>query len=133
MADASRPGAFKNREDARLRCVRRSSLHALKNGCGHANDPNTWVFFSLNKVLRFSGLFALLLWRGIYLSKLPGLEPKVRVFERIAYNTDPLPELASIIKHQLSQLLADYKAGRFNSKEYVRRFKELNGHLKRPN
>ncbi len=31
------------------------------------------------KGLRFSGLFAWLLWRGIYLSKLPGLERKVRV------------------------------------------------------
>ena len=29
--------------------------------------------------LRFSGLFAWLMWRGIYLSKLPGLERKVRV------------------------------------------------------
>lgn len=28
---------------------------------------------------RFSGLFAWFLWRGIYLSKLPGLERKVRV------------------------------------------------------
>lgn len=32
------------------------------------------------KGLRFSGLIAWLLWRGIYLSKLPGLEKKVRVF-----------------------------------------------------
>ncbi|MDQ6670387.1 MAG: NAD(P)/FAD-dependent oxidoreductase [Chloroflexota bacterium] len=31
------------------------------------------------KGLRFSGLFAWLLWRGIYLGKLPGLERKVRV------------------------------------------------------
>jgi NADH dehydrogenase len=31
------------------------------------------------KGLKFSGLFAWLLWRGIYLSKLPGLERKVRV------------------------------------------------------
>ncbi len=31
------------------------------------------------KGLRFSGLFAWLMWRGIYLSKLPGLERKVRV------------------------------------------------------
>jgi len=31
------------------------------------------------KGLRFSGLFAWLLWRGIYVSKLPGLERKVRV------------------------------------------------------
>ena len=29
---------------------------------------------------RFSGLLAWMLWRGIYLSKLPGLEKKVRVF-----------------------------------------------------
>jgi NADH dehydrogenase FAD-containing subunit len=29
--------------------------------------------------LKFSGLFAWLLWRCIYLSKLPGLERKVRV------------------------------------------------------
>ena len=31
------------------------------------------------KSLRFSGLFAWLMWRGIYLSKLPGLERQVRV------------------------------------------------------
>jgi len=31
------------------------------------------------RALKFSGLFAWLLWRGIYLSKLPGLERKVRV------------------------------------------------------
>ena len=30
--------------------------------------------------LKFSGLFAWLLWRGVYLSKLPGLERKLRVF-----------------------------------------------------
>lgn len=30
--------------------------------------------------LRFSGLFAWFLWRGIYLAKLPGFEKKVRVF-----------------------------------------------------
>jgi NADH dehydrogenase len=30
--------------------------------------------------MRFSGLLAWLMWRGIYLSKLPGLERKVRVF-----------------------------------------------------
>jgi NADH:ubiquinone reductase (H+-translocating) len=30
--------------------------------------------------LKFSGLFAWLLWRGVYLSKLPGLERKVRIF-----------------------------------------------------
>jgi NADH:ubiquinone reductase (H+-translocating) len=30
--------------------------------------------------LKFSGLFAWLLWRGVYLSKLPSLERKVRIF-----------------------------------------------------
>jgi NADH dehydrogenase len=30
--------------------------------------------------IRFSGLFAWFLWRGIYLAKLPGFEKKVRVF-----------------------------------------------------
>jgi len=38
------------------------------------------VPFLRDKFMRFSGLFAWLLWRGIYLSKLPGLERKVRVF-----------------------------------------------------
>ena len=32
------------------------------------------------KGVRFSGLFAWMLWRAVYLSKLPGLERKVRVF-----------------------------------------------------
>jgi NADH dehydrogenase len=35
--------------------------------------------FLRKKSLRFSGLFAWLLWRWIYLSKLPGLERKIRV------------------------------------------------------
>jgi NADH dehydrogenase len=35
--------------------------------------------FVQNRSLRFSGLFAWLMWRGIYLSKLPGLERKIRV------------------------------------------------------
>ena len=35
--------------------------------------------FVKNKSVRFSGLFAWLLWRGIYVSKLPGLERKIRV------------------------------------------------------
>jgi len=37
------------------------------------------VPFAREKSLRFSGLLAWLMWRGIYLSKLPGLERKVRV------------------------------------------------------
>jgi len=37
------------------------------------------VPLSRDKSVRFSGLLAWLIWRGIYLSKLPGLERKVRV------------------------------------------------------
>jgi NADH dehydrogenase len=35
--------------------------------------------FGLKTTMRFSGLLAWLMWRGVYLSKLPGLERKVRV------------------------------------------------------
>jgi NADH:ubiquinone reductase (H+-translocating) len=35
--------------------------------------------FARNRSIRFSGLLAWLMWRGIYLSKLPGLERKIRV------------------------------------------------------
>jgi NADH dehydrogenase len=37
------------------------------------------VPFARNKSVRFSGLLAWLMWRGIYLSKLPGMERKIRV------------------------------------------------------
>lgn len=37
------------------------------------------VPFAREKSLRFSGLLAWLMWRGIYLGKLPGIERKVRV------------------------------------------------------
>jgi NADH:ubiquinone reductase (H+-translocating) len=37
------------------------------------------VPFLRTKAVRFSGLLAWLMWRGIYLSKLPGLERKIRV------------------------------------------------------
>jgi len=37
------------------------------------------VPFARDRSVRFSGLFAWLMWRGIYLSKLPGLERKIRV------------------------------------------------------
>jgi len=37
------------------------------------------VPFARNRSMRFSGLLAWLMWRGIYLSKLPGLERKIRV------------------------------------------------------
>src|SRR5271165_2701081 len=46
---------------------------------GHQTACAELIVPYVNKVLRFSGLFAWLLWRGIYLSKLPGLERKVRV------------------------------------------------------
>ena len=37
------------------------------------------VPFARSKTVRFSGLLAWLMWRGIYLSKLPGIERKIRV------------------------------------------------------
>jgi NADH dehydrogenase len=35
--------------------------------------------FGLKTTMRFSGLIAWMMWRGVYLSKLPGVERKVRV------------------------------------------------------
>src|ERR1700748_2755022 len=37
------------------------------------------VPFARNSAMRFSGLLAWAMWRGIYLAKLPGLEQKIRV------------------------------------------------------
>ena len=37
------------------------------------------VPFARNRAMRFSGLLAWAMWRGIYLMKLPGLEQKIRV------------------------------------------------------
>ena len=37
------------------------------------------VPFARNRSVRFSGLLAWLMWRGVYLSKLPGMERKIRV------------------------------------------------------
>src|SRR5208337_31921 len=37
------------------------------------------VPFARERSMRFSGLLAWLMWRGIYLAKLPGLERKIRV------------------------------------------------------
>jgi NADH dehydrogenase len=37
------------------------------------------VPFARQRSMRFSGLLAWLMWRGIYLAKLPGLERKIRV------------------------------------------------------
>ncbi len=66
-----------------------ANLHAI----AHGKPPKPFRFDAIGslcvvghhtacaeiKGLRFSGLFAWLLWRGIYVSKLPGLERKVRV------------------------------------------------------
>lgn len=46
---------------------------------GHQTACAEIVVPYTKRVLRFSGPFAWVLWRGIYLSKLPGLERKVRV------------------------------------------------------
>jgi NADH:ubiquinone reductase (H+-translocating) len=56
-----------------------NSLGALcvvghQTACAELSVP-----FFRNRSVRFSGLLAWLMWRGIYLSKLPGLERKVRV------------------------------------------------------
>jgi NADH:quinone reductase (non-electrogenic) len=45
-----------------------------QNACAELTVP-----FAREKAVRFSGLLAWLMWRGIYLSKLPGLERKLRV------------------------------------------------------
>jgi NADH dehydrogenase len=45
-----------------------------QTACAELNVP-----FARGKSVRFSGLLAWLMWRGIYLSKLPGLERKIRV------------------------------------------------------
>jgi NADH dehydrogenase len=45
----------------------------------HTACAELGVPFARGKSIRFRGLFAWLLWRGIYLGKLPGLERKIRV------------------------------------------------------
>jgi NADH dehydrogenase len=62
-----------------LQAFRFESLGALcvvghQTACAEFSIP-----FVRQKSLRFSGLLAWLMWRSIYLSKLPGLERKVRV------------------------------------------------------
>jgi NADH dehydrogenase len=46
---------------------------------GHQTACAELIVPYVNWVFHFSGLFAWLLWRGIYLAKLPGLERKIRV------------------------------------------------------
>jgi NADH dehydrogenase len=45
----------------------------------HTACAELTVPFARDKSMRFRGFFAWLLWRGIYLGKLPGLERKIRV------------------------------------------------------
>jgi NADH dehydrogenase len=66
-------------EGSRLREFHFDSLGALcvvghQTACAELTVP-----FARSKSMRFSGLLAWLMWRGIYLSKLPGLERKIRV------------------------------------------------------
>ena len=56
-----------------------ASLGALCVVGHHTACAELRVPFASDKTVRFSGLLAWLVWRGIYLSKLPGLERKVRV------------------------------------------------------
>jgi len=55
------------------------SLGALCVVGHHTACAELSIPFARNKSMRFRGLLAWLLWRGIYLGKLPGLERKVRV------------------------------------------------------
>jgi len=55
------------------------SLGALCVVGHHTACAELTIPFTRGKTMRFRGLFAWLLWRGIYLGKLPGLERKIRV------------------------------------------------------
>jgi NADH dehydrogenase len=55
------------------------SLGALCLIGHHTGCAEVTVPFARYKSVRFSGLLAWLMWRGLYLSKLPGLDRKVRV------------------------------------------------------
>lgn len=66
-------------EQRPLREFHFDSLGALcvvghQTACAELSVP-----FARNRSIRFSGLLAWLMWRGIYLSKLPGSERKIRV------------------------------------------------------
>lgn len=55
------------------------SLGALCVVGHHTACAELTIPFARNRSVRFSGLLAWLMWRGVYLSKLPGLERKARV------------------------------------------------------
>jgi NADH:ubiquinone reductase (H+-translocating) len=56
-----------------------NSLGALCVVGHHTACAELTIPFTRGRTMRFRGLFAWLLWRGIYLGKLPGLERKIRV------------------------------------------------------
>jgi NADH dehydrogenase len=64
--------------DRPLKVVKFKALGLLAVVGHHTACAELAVPFT-NKTLLFSGLLAWLLWRGVYLSKLPGLSRKVRV------------------------------------------------------
>jgi NADH dehydrogenase len=69
---------------ATLRGTATESFHFTSLGAlcvvGHQTAcAELTVPFAPTRALRFSGLLAWLMWRGIYVSKLPGLERKIRV------------------------------------------------------
>jgi len=62
---------------ARSRNFHFNSLGALLRGSAHQTAcAELSVPFARSKSVRFSGLLAWLMWRGIYLSKLPGIGEK---------------------------------------------------------
>jgi NADH dehydrogenase len=63
----------------RPRAFRFDALGSLCVVGHHTACAELRVPFTRTRFVRFSGLLAWLLWRGIYLSKLPGLDRKVRV------------------------------------------------------
>jgi NADH:ubiquinone reductase (H+-translocating) len=63
-----------------LKAFHFDSLGALCVVGHHTACAELTVPFARQKSMRFRGLLAWLLWRGIYLGKLPGLERKIRVF-----------------------------------------------------
>jgi NADH dehydrogenase len=56
-----------------------TSLGALCVVGHHTACAELVIPFTRGKTVRFRGLFAWLLWRGIYLGKLPGMERRIRV------------------------------------------------------
>lgn len=82
----------------------------------HTACAELTVPFSGGKSMRFSGLLAWFFWRGVYLSKLPGLERKVRVltdwtielfFPRDIVQTIELSSLRSLYRDKPERVAHD--------------------------